>query len=93
LTDLRIPADPTTAAAMNAFEQLKDVIAHTLKVPPASIGPDTGADNLPAWDSLGHVNLMMSIEQTFDLQLDVDDFPRLNSVPAILAHLKARGVD
>ena len=78
---------------MNTFDQLKDAIAHTLKVPASSIGPMTKSGDLAAWDSLGHVNLMMGLEQTFDIELDVDDFPRLNSVPAILEFLKSRGID
>lgn len=77
---------------MNTFERLQDAIAQTLEVPPASVGPDTKATDIAAWDSLGHVNLMMSLEQTFDVQLDVEDFPTLTSVPAILAFLKARGI-
>ncbi len=77
---------------MNTFEKLQDAIAQTLQVPASTIGPDTKASDIAAWDSLGHVNLMMSVEQTFDIQLDVEDFPNLTSVPAILAFLRARGV-
>lgn len=76
---------------MNTFEQLRDAIAGTLEVPPDAITETTRDSDLPAWDSLGHVNIMMTLEQTFDVQLDVEDFPKLNSVPAILAYLKAQG--
>ena len=34
---------------------------------------------------------MMALEQTFDVQLEVEDFPRLTSVPAILDYLKHAG--
>jgi acyl carrier protein len=78
---------------MKNFERLQDAIAHTLQVPASSIGPNTQATDIAAWDSLGHVNLMMSVEQTFDIQLDVEDFPSLTSVPVILAFLKARGIE
>jgi acyl carrier protein len=44
-----------------------------------------------AWDSLAHVNLMMGLEQTFDLFLEVEDFTQLTSVPAILEYLKEQG--
>lgn len=77
---------------MEVYDQLREVIAQTLKTPTSSIGRTTRATDVPTWDSLGHVNLMMSLEQTFDIQLDVDDFPRLTSVPAILELLKARGI-
>ena len=77
---------------MDILEQLREVIAQTLRTPASSIGPTTRAADVPTWDSLGHVNLMMSIEQTFDIQLEVEDFPKLTSVPAILEHLKKHGI-
>jgi len=73
---------------MSIFEQLQEAIATTLNVPANSITETSKDEDIAAWDSLGHVNLMMTLEQTFDLFLDVEDFPKLNSVPAILEYLK-----
>ena len=78
---------------MNTFERLQEMIAATLKVPAAKITPTLRAEDFAAWDSLGQVNLMMALEQTFDLYLEVEEFAELNSVPAILDLLKARGVE
>lgn len=79
---------------MSIFEQLQNVIAVTLKVSPADITESTTADDMSAaWDSLGHVNLMMALEQTFDIFLDVEDFAKLNSVPAILKYLQDNGAE
>jgi acyl carrier protein len=77
---------------MSIFEQLRETIAQTLDVAPDSITQTSTAPDVPGWDSLGHVNLMMALEQTFDVQLEVEDFPRLTSVPAILDYLKHAGV-
>ncbi len=78
---------------MSSFEQLQQAMADTLKVPRARINENTRDADIPAWDSLGHVNLMMALEQTFDIMLEVEDFPTLNSVPAILEYLKKQGID
>ncbi len=78
---------------MSIFEQLQEAIATTLKVPADSITETSRDEDIAAWDSLGHVNLMMTLEQTFDLFLDVEDFPKLNSVPAILEYLSKHGID
>lgn len=72
---------------MQHFEALRSLLAQTLKVPADRITPDTAAADLPAWDSLAHVNLMMGLEQVFDIMLDVEEFPELTSVRAILARL------
>jgi acyl carrier protein len=77
---------------MTTFEKLQLAIADTLKVPAARITEETRDEDLPAWDSLGHVNLMMTLEQTFDVALEVEDFPRLTSVRAILEYLKQHGL-
>jgi len=29
--------------------------------------------DIPAWDSLGHMNLMASLEEEFSIELDIDD--------------------
>jgi acyl carrier protein len=79
---------------MNLFEQLRGVIASTLNVPPARITETTKNEDLyVSWDSLGHVNLMMALEQTFGVSLEVEDFPKLISVPAILQYLKDNGIE
>jgi acyl carrier protein len=76
---------------MDSFEKIQYVIATTLKVSPDKITKETSDKDLAAWDSLAHVNLMLSVEQTFDLFLEVEDFPKLTSVPAILEYLREQG--
>ena len=75
---------------MTDFAQLQDLIATTLKVPADRITPDLQSEQLPAWDSLGQVNLMMAIEQTFEVYIEVEEFAGLTSVPAILEFLNRR---
>jgi len=76
---------------MDLFEKIQYVIASTFKVAPDKITRETSDKDLVVWDSLAHVNLMMSLEQTFDLFLDVEDFTQLTSVPAILEYLRGQG--
>lgn len=72
---------------MNLTDRVRATIAATLKVPQEAITTTLRDEDLPEWDSMGHVNLMMALEQTFDLYLEVDDFESLKSVPAILDFL------
>jgi acyl carrier protein len=78
---------------MNTLEKLQNAISATLKVPAGKITATTTDEEIGAWDSLGHVNLMMALEETFGVYLDVEDFPKLNSVPAIIEYLKQQGVE
>ena len=76
---------------MHTFKQLQEVIASTLKVPLVKITETTINEDIAAWDSMGHVNLMIALEQSFDIFLDVEDFPTLISVPAIMRYLQDHG--
>lgn len=76
---------------MSLYPRLRDTIAATLKVGADAVGETTAADDLAAWDSLGHVNLMMALEQTFGVYIEVEDFENLRSVPAILDYLARNG--
>ena len=78
---------------MNAFQQLREAIAATLDIPPEMVRETTTQKDLAKWDSLAHVNLMVALESTFDLMLEVEDFEKLTSVPAILEHLKRHGIE
>lgn len=78
---------------MSIFEQVRYTIATTLKVPVKKITETTKDEDIAAWDSLGHVNLMMALEQTFDILLEVEDFPTLNSVQAIIRYLAEHGIE
>jgi len=76
---------------MDLFPKVQSIVATTLKVLPDKITRETSDKDLTAWDSLAHVNLMMSLEQTFDLYLEVEDFPKLISISAILEYLREQG--
>ena len=77
---------------MSLFDRLQQTMAATLKVPVAKILPNTRDEDLPSWDSLGQVNLMMALEQSFDLYIEVEDFEKLKSVPTILDYLARQGL-
>lgn len=78
---------------MSAFEQVRGTLATSLGVPPETIRATTRQADLPTWDSLAHINLMVALESTFDLTLEVEDFATLTSVPAILGYLQSRGIE
>jgi acyl carrier protein len=78
---------------VSVFEQLRGTLAASLGVTPDTIRSTTRQADLPKWDSLAHINLMVALESTFDVMLEVEDFARLTSVPAILGYLQSRGIE
>ena len=76
---------------MEHFDAVRDLMALTLELPPESITVDTVQESCPQWDSLRHLNLMLALEDTFQVALTVEEIGQLTSVAAILAYLRDRG--
>ena len=77
---------------MSIFGQLQEIMATALDLAPEAIRKDSTMEELEEWDSLGHVHIMVALEQAFDLFMDVDDFAELDSVPAIIQYLESENV-
>ncbi len=61
-------------------QKLKCIVLETLKIKEADYHEDLTAGDLPAWDSLGHVNLLMAVEREFDVAFEVTDAIDIESV-------------
>jgi acyl carrier protein len=59
-------------------------------VAPESITIDTTPRDIPAWDSMGHVSLVSSLEQTFGLNFDVDEVMEMENVRQIARIVEAK---
>lgn len=57
---------------MNNIEQYNSAFKETFEISDNKlIGLEYQA--IPAWDSVGHMQLMAALEETFDIMLDTDD--------------------
>lgn len=65
-------------------EKLKQIVLETLKLPEADYSEDLAAGDHPQWDSIGHVNLLMAVEQRFEIAFDVTDAIDIESVADLL---------
>ncbi len=72
-------------------EKLLAIFTSTLGLPAGAITDETSMANTPAWDSVAHLNLVLSIEQEFGLQFSPEDFMKLQSLTAIKRLLAERG--
>jgi acyl carrier protein len=49
-------------------------------------------EDVPNWDSIGHMNLVMYLEQEFNQHFEVDEIMEMSSSAKILEILVAKGV-
>lgn len=64
-------------------EKVCDVIADVFGLARDEVGAATVREHIPEWDSLGHLNLMLALEEAFDVSFSVAEMPELVSVKAI----------
>ena len=68
---------------MISEDRLKVVMGAVLEMDPLSIGPDSSTDNVPGWDSLRHMNLILALEEEFGVTIADEDVGSLTSYPLI----------
>lgn len=71
---------------------LNRIIANAIKLSPEQITPDFAMADVPAWDSLAHMELIVSLEEHFGIVLTPDEIVAMTSVAGIKQVLNNKGV-
>ena len=77
---------------MSNNEKLVNVFVSSLGIPAAEAETAVFKETRK-WDSVGHVNLMNAVEETFDVSLDADDILDFKSFNIGKEILKKYGVE
>ena len=73
-----------------SFEKVRDIIARQLDLDPASVTMESRLiDDLKA-DSLDIVELIMDLEQEFDVEIPDEELPNVRTVGDIVNYLENR---
>ena len=68
-------------------ERIQTLLADVFKVPVQEVTPDLAMGDLPQWDSIGHMDVMLSLEQKFGVEITTEAIGELVSIPAICTYL------
>ena len=63
---------------MSNLEKYNQAFIDSLEVSEAQLA-DLKYQDIPAWDSVGHMGLVAAIEDAFDIMMDTDDIIDLSS--------------
>lgn len=72
------------------LEEVRQTVAEVFALEPGSVSADTSAETLPAWDSMGHLNLILATEQRFGVMFDPEQVPHLTSVQSLADAISAQ---
>ena len=72
-------------------ERVQVLVADAIQAPVEMVTPDLAFGDLPQWDSLGHMEVMLRLEEQFGLAIDADLIAQLISIPEICKYLEENG--
>jgi acyl carrier protein len=74
---------------MTIEERVRGVIAQVFNLEAAQVSATASQDTLEKWDSFGHMNLCLAIEEEFKVSLDDTQIVEMTSVPKVVQVLSA----
>lgn len=80
-----------TNQTTNVDERIQMLLVEALQVPPEQVTPDLQFGDLPQWDSMGHMEIMILLESSFGVEINADTIADLTSSSAIREYLKENG--
>lgn len=76
---------------MNNREKYNNVFMESLDVEESQLC-DLAYQDVPAWDSVGHMGLISDLEDAFDIQFETDDIVDFSSYEKGIELLKKYGI-
>jgi len=74
----------------DTLTKIQEAFHKAFGVDPQMITIDTTPSDVPAWDSVGHLELASALEQSFGFNLDVDDLMEMENVREIVRVIKSK---
>jgi len=62
---------------------IEKIIAEVLDIPETSVNSKLRLQSIPQWDSFNHIDLMLSLEEAFAVEIDIRQIAKLTSVSKI----------
>ncbi len=59
-------------------------------VDPQSVSLETTPDDVEGWDSVGHLELVVSLEAIFEVNFDVDELMEMENLGAIVRIIQSK---
>lgn len=72
--------------------RLKATVAAVLDVDPAGLGDDASPATIPNWDSVKQMDIILAVEDEFNVRFNDEAFTEISSYALIRAELASMGV-
>lgn len=77
---------------MTFMERVFRIISRMMNVPLEDIHEGSSPENLEKWDSFQHINLILALEEEFEVKFTEEEIFQMDSAGNILGALQSKGV-
>ena len=74
------------------YDRLEGIIRRALQIDKKSLDPNWTSDDIEAWDSVGHLNLILELEKEYGVKFEIEEMfelVKLGDIEDILRKKKA----
>jgi acyl carrier protein len=64
----------------NTFDQVRNIASDIFSIPAEKITASSSPKTVETWDSIQHLNLVLALEEKFNLQLSPEEIEDLKSI-------------
>jgi len=68
-------------------EKVFQIVSQVMMVPVEQINEQSAAQNIEAWDSLNHMNLILALEEEFGARFSDEQIMRMLDIKTIIAEV------
>lgn len=70
--------------------KVKEILATILEINVSDINDTFSQKSYTNWDSLNHLNLIIALEEAFDVSFDPEEISLMNDINKIIDHINNR---
>jgi acyl carrier protein len=75
---------------IDIFAGIQQAFHNAFDIDPQLVTMDSVPDDIPGWDSVGHLTLATNLESIFEMSLDVDELMEMENVREIVRIVKSK---
>jgi acyl carrier protein len=72
------------------FSSIQQAFQKAFDIDPQSVSMQTVPDDIPGWDSVGHLTLASTLESTLKMSFDVDELMEMENVREIVRIVESK---
>lgn len=75
---------------MDTLEKVIEIVATTCDVEKSEVNDNSTVGDFPAWDSVGHLSILSSVEEAFDISFEPEEMMEMEDVKDIVEAVNSK---